>query len=446
MFPRLISLFWPDLSDQEIQKFSLLSLAFFFIVGPYWLLKPLKDGFFFKVVGKNMQPSAKIVSVLVVALLVMIYSRLVDIFEKHELFYIIGSFFATIFGSISFFIFLRNSGFYVNTFLVKAVAWISFMMIESFGSIVVALFWSFVASITDPLSAKRGYPLVITVGQIGAIGGSLFAFQANILGLPFLFSLVGLSIVVFMFVIRRFINVSSKNLKWEVGRHVESEDNRSTGFLEGLRLLLSKPYLFGIFLVVASYEVVGTIVDYQMKSQASEIYSSEEAMTSFLGIFGIATNGLAFIMAAFGVAYFMKRFGLTFCLLAFPISLGLAVSGLYHLIMSEITSHQALLWTIFGVMTVAKGLSYALNNPSKEIMYIPTSKDAKFKSKVWIDVFGARSAKAAGSTFNEFLRHSSNILMYGTVVSLGLIGIWVLVALFVSEKFNRLVREGRIVG
>jgi len=82
-------------------------------------------------------------------------------------------------------------------------------------------------------------------------------------------------------------------------------------------------------------------------------------------------------------------------------------------------------------MTIANSLSYALNNPAKEIMYIPTSRDAKFKSKGWIDVFGARSAKAAGSTFNEFLRHSSNILLCGTVASLGLIVGWVLVALFV---------------
>ncbi len=445
MFPRLIRLFWSDLSADEIKKFGLLSLAFFFVVGPYWLLKPLKDGFFFKVVGKSMQPTAKIVSVIVVALLVIVYSRLIDIFEKHQLFYIIGSFFAFIFGVIALFIFLRNNGLFINSFLVKAVAWVSFMSIESFGSIVVALFWSFVASITDSSSAKRGYPLIITVGQVGAVIGSLFAFQAQICGLPLLFCIVGFSIVVLMFIIRCFMKVVGNNLQWKE-KYTHQENKHPTGFLEGLKLLLSRPYLFGIFLIVASYEIVGTIVDYQMKSQASDIYVSEEAMTSFLGVFGIATNGLAFFMAALGVAYFMKRFGLTFCLLAFPVSLGIAVSGLYNLVVSGVTSPQALLWTIFGVMTIAKGLSYALNNPAKEIMYIPTSKDAKFKSKGWIDVFGARSAKAAGSTFNEFLRHSSNILLCGTVVSLGLIVGWVLVALFVSDKFNRLVRDGRIVG
>ena len=79
-------------------------------------------------------------------------------------------------------------------------------------------------------------------------------------------------------------------------------------------------------------------------------------------------------------------------------------------------------------------------------MYIPTSRDAKFKAKGWIDMFGARGAKAMGSGFNEFLKRTPiALLYYGTILSLGLVSIWVVIAFFVGNKFHRLVKEGKIV-
>lgn len=48
-------------------------------------------------------------------------------------------------------------------------------------------------------------------------------------------------------------------------------------------------------------------------------------------------------------------------------------------------------------MMIIKGMSYALNNPTKEILYQMTSTSIKFKCKSWIDTFGQRGAKATGS-------------------------------------------------
>ena len=78
MVSRIIKFFWPALSGEEIKKYGLLALAFFFTIGAYWLLRPLKDGLFFNVVGGEYQPMAKILSVFVVGFLVIVYSKLVD--------------------------------------------------------------------------------------------------------------------------------------------------------------------------------------------------------------------------------------------------------------------------------------------------------------------------------------------------------------------------------
>jgi len=48
-------------------------------------------------------------------------------------------------------------------------------------------------------------------------------------------------------------------------------------------------------------------------------------------------------------------------------------------------------------MSALKALTYAINEPLKEILYIPTGEVVKYRVKVWIDVLGARLAKAMGS-------------------------------------------------
>ena len=107
MMYRAVRFFWPDLRDNEVKKFGILSIAFFFTIGAYWMLRLLKDTVFFTIAfpealgwlpgqGRMFQPVAKQWSFGIVILLVLVYSKLVDKFEKHKLFYIIGSFYATI--------------------------------------------------------------------------------------------------------------------------------------------------------------------------------------------------------------------------------------------------------------------------------------------------------------------------------------------------------------
>ena len=53
----------------------------------------------------------------------------------------------------------------------RIVGWVSFVAIESYGSLAVALFWAFTNSTVDLEAAKASYGLVIAGAQIGAIIG-----------------------------------------------------------------------------------------------------------------------------------------------------------------------------------------------------------------------------------------------------------------------------------
>jgi AAA family ATP:ADP antiporter len=461
---RLIRYFFPDLKPEETKKFSLLALTFFLTIGAYWLLRLLKDTLFFKVCfpedlgwlpcqGRFFQPTAKFWSPFVVFALVMIYSKLIDIFKKHQLFYIICTAYSILFACISALLALRS--FYGDIFLGKTVlagvGWVSYFAIESFGSLIAALFWSFTNSICDSESAKRGYPFIIAGAQIGAIAGSSLMIFSYVFGLWQLFALVTCftaSIMILIWYFMKTIPASQMVGDKHAHQTETKKDSGVAGFTEGIRLLLTRPYLIGIFIVSTLYEVINQIIEYQMKSQADIFprFSTELGFAQFQGFYGVATNTLAFLMALLGTSYLIKRFGLRFGLLFFPVCLIIAFVSLFAYFTYGSPTSGTLLLATFIVMMVAKGLGYAVNNPVKEMMYIPTSKDVKFKTKGFTDVFGTRMAKMGGAQITDAYKHNlADLMIFGTYFSLGCSFVWILAALYVGKKNAQLVKEGEIV-
>ena len=123
-------------------------------------------------------------------------------------------------------------------------------------------------------------------------------------------------------------------------------------------------YVFGIFTISALHEIVSTIMDYQMQRtawmEAQGSPHAENELAAFNGYFGQASALLSFSFSTFGTSFVIRRLGLRRTLVLFPMALMGAVVVVF-LVQSR--------WTIFAAMVIIKGLSYALNNPAKEMLY-----------------------------------------------------------------------------
>ncbi len=433
MLPKPLRALWGDLSGEEFKRFGMLSIAFLFIIGTYWLMRPLKDTIFMSLVGEFYLNWAKIVSWIFIIPTVMLYSKLVDLFEKHRLFYVITSFYGLFFILVAYLLAHPTIGI-ANpaTDKWRILGWVVYVGIESFGSIVVALFWSFVASTTDTAAAKRGYAVIVSGAQIGSIAGPEFGKHAEYFGFPMLALIVACGIFIAPLMIMIFV----KKYPHLVIAEKKDINKKPTGMIEGLKLLVSRPYLLGILGITTLYEVIGTIVDFQMKVMAKHTFHDSAKVLNFLSTYAQCANGLALVFALIGTSFLIRKFGVIFGLIAFPVSIGLVVAYVWAFPM---------LWVFFTAMVIVKGLSYALNNPCKEIMWIPTSKDVKFKAKSWIDGFGGRSAKAAGAGITTPFTDMASLLMYGSIISLGIVGVWILIAIYVGRTNQKLVHENKIV-
>lgn len=454
MFVSIIQFFYPDIKKEEVLKFSLLALALCLILGAYWQVRLLKDMFFYMRLGfpialgwdpdygRSLIPIIKMISPFIITSMVIIYSKLLTTFAKDKLFYIFCSFYAIIFGLVAFATFiLENFGpEYIGKYPLATLSILIYLLTESFGSLVVSLFWSLAITSNETDEAKRSFPFIIAAAQIGTISGSSLLIAAYPLWIYY--TICTLTILCVMIVINQIVKrtpadqlISQKN---------ETEDEPT--ILAGLHLLLTKPYFLGVFIVSTFYEIIKTFIDFQMKSQAS-LFMTESAYTIFSGWFGFWTNLTAFLIALLGTSYMMKEYGLRFCILLSPICYGIVVTALYIYYTTN-PAPEYLFYANFVTMIFVTAISYAVNNPTKEIMEIPI----RFQLKTVINTVGSRGAKAFASSINNSLNVGAstalkvaNLVAFGTLFGLGFIIIWTIAAWYVGNKNAQLVRDNQTI-
>ncbi len=450
MVVKFFTSIWSNFENsEERKKFSILSVLFGLTIGAYWLFRPLKDGVFLTMVGSEFQPKAKILSMFVVIPLVMIYERLVSSFKRHQVLYGLSIFYAI--GAALFAALILDPAIGMQNTVAspdRYLGWTFYLFVESFGSIMVMLFWSFVADTTTPESAKRGYPLIVLGAQIGGIAGPLMGQMVmpeeggeaavNGSGIATLMCVVALCLI--PLIVWYFMNnVSKEQMEGFQADEKKAplEGKPKPGFMEGLKLLVTRPYLLGIFVVVSFYEIIVTFLDFQFKVLAKGSYTGD-ALTAYLFKYAIWTNAVAFLCIMFGAGKIGSKLGLAKTLMLLPILVGVAVITL---------NMHPILNVAFLIMVFSKGVNYALNQPAKEQLYIPTTKDSKYRAKAWIDAFGSRFSKGLGSIVNDS-KSALGADLFSLVIlvtSFGLIGVWVFAALFLGKTHKQAIKENRTV-
>lgn len=103
----------------------------------------------------------------------MLYTRLIEKYSKEKMLSFLPFFYALVtllFAALM--LYFQSPGSEVTTTsfaLTKTVGYLFYVFVESFGSLVVALFWAFTTSITESSSAKKKFPLIVAMGQMGGI-------------------------------------------------------------------------------------------------------------------------------------------------------------------------------------------------------------------------------------------------------------------------------------
>jgi AAA family ATP:ADP antiporter len=149
----------------------------------------------------------------------------------------------------------------------------------------------------------------------------------------------------------------------------------------------------------------------------------------FATVFAI-TNIVSMLVQLFLTSFVMSRLGVGIALMILPVA---ALAGSM--------GFMALPILVMGsaLNTLDNGFSYSINQSAKEALYVPTTRDEKYKAKAFIDMFVQRFAKAVAvgvslgitMVFREF-----SSLRYLSAFTIGIIILWIFAVRYAGRRFK----------
>jgi len=463
----------------EAEKYSrlkiiFLSVAFFCIIGGYTLARELKNTLFIAMVGKDFAPIAKVLSFIVLIPAVLFYSKLVDSMRRYHVLMVCSAFFGIMGLVFTFLIGHPTIGLLnVDKSPYRIFAWLFYFFGEGYSPFVVSVLWAFVTSITSPEESKRNYGVMVAASKIGgalsaAFAWALFSWSSNLNGLishVFLHQLVlGISSLMFILVIpviyllirrvpkqylhgyeaayqleKEKVEKEEPTQTQDVQPPILKEPAKKEGMLSGLYLLFKYPYVFGMFGLVFFHEIMDTIFSFLRLAVGEKSSTDIAGFSAFLFQTAFYAHLSGIFISYFGTTPLLTRLGERVCLLIVPLLNGILL--LYFIIDQSSTS--------FLIVTSAiKSLHYGFSLPVRESLYIPTIKEIRFKSKSWIDGFGGKFAKAAGSLFNIVLAQLGGAFFLPVYAFsfASLISCWFVSAFFLGKRFDQAIKKNEVIG
>ena len=363
MFNRAVSI--NNNNDLQIDKFEIiktiaLSATFFCIIGSYSILRPLKTSVFFSLVGKEYQPITKYITIFSLIPILLLYAKLVDRLKRYQLvcafltlYSLLSLLFAYLLTNPS--IGLPNTNINPN----RILGWVFYLFIDLFAPLVVSTFWAFVNSVNSPQNAGKNYGIIVAVSRVaGIIAPSLSWLLLNTTSfnpiqiIPYLIVIPSILLMSGAFFIKRITKkVPIQYLESYEKKHSHTKKiKKKSGVLDGLILMLKQPYVFGIFALTYSFEIVSVIIDYQMQVLMSIANNNSiGGMSSYMFSYTATFQALALVFAVFGTSNLLKKIGTQKCLLIMPISVIALMGSL--LFLPKLSS-------VFIVMVVLISLHY----------------------------------------------------------------------------------------
>jgi ATP:ADP antiporter, AAA family len=440
-------------------KLFLLSTLYFLIIASYSILRDLKSSVFMATVGKEDILWARIGGLLIFIPAILFYSKLVDHVRRYHLLVAYSLFYA-----ISTFIFAYFIGHpeigIANTQQDphRVFGWIFYFFVEGFSPFVLSVFWSFVGSVTNPEDGKKDYGIMVAGSKLGGIFSTGLAWiLLETVNLPligrwsgiakhqllmvFVGCLLLLIPVVVMILMRKVSGYQLHGYEavYKVEKQRSKEGKADTGVFAGLKMLMKYPYVMGIFCMVFFYEMLNVVLSYLRLALAESASANVTGVSSFLFKWDFIMHVTGLLVAVFGTGAILNKLGMRIGLMLIPASMALGAFAFF-------VSNNAT-WIMLAY-TFTKMMHYAFSMPARELLYIPTLKEVKFKAKSWIDAFGGKFAKSAGASVTLGAVQLGTELFLPIMMSFFvlIIGIWFVISFFLGLRYERAVKKNEIIG
>ncbi len=447
----------------ERLKFLLLTVCFAFVLGSYTIAKELKDSIFVNIVGSDYLPKAKLLVIFLLIPAALGYSRLVDVFRRYQLLAFYSLLYGVILAIFSLFLGHSTIGLYnTDTGPSRLFGWLFYFVLEGYSPFVVGVFWAFANSITNPKEAKNFYPMMVAGSKIGGIATALFAWyllsnitildsfgfsNPDVVSHQILMGLVSVMLLCVPLLLMFLMKVvpgqylHGYEAVYQLEKKMSKTDKSETGVLPGIKLLLESPYVLGIFGLVFFYETLNVVLNFQRIVLLQSAAKTMAGFTASMFWQRFQMHGISMLLCFIGVQPLLRKFGVRRCLLFVPIF----ISVLLVYFVFTLTP-DSIVYVFIGLGAI----NYSFSYPLREVLYIPTMKDMKFKAKAWIDTFGTKFSKGFGSLFAAFSAGSiaggGPVMGAYSIFFSVLMFMWFVASWLLGKRYEKAIQNNEIIG
>ena len=404
----------------------------FLLLSAYYILKVIREPLILATGGAVSRSYARAVQAGLLVVVVPLYSALANRIAPSALVHYVFLFFVA---SLLAFVGLGLAGAHVG--------FAFFVWLGIFSTMSIAQFWSLANDLLTEAEGERLFPLVAIGGTLGAIAGAQVAAQGIATLGPF-----GLMLVAAALVLGCMALTASGTRTWRnrtgAGANAGNRSRVTHDPHSGFTLLLRDRYLLLIAGAVLLVNVVNTTGDYmlaELVSRAADTAAVGAADTEaarriwigvFYGNFQTAISVLTSVAQLLLVARLFRWAGLERALFVLPLFVLMGYGAVALL---------PLLGLLAVVKVVENSTEYSLQNTLQQALFLPTSRDAKYKAKAAIDTFVVRAGDV-GSAALVYLGSRVALGVQGFAVVNLVIGLlWLLLIVRLARRHGMLVTQ-----
>ena len=407
----------------------LLAANVFCLLASYYLLKTVREALILSEGGAEVKSYAAAVQAMILLLVVPAYGAFASRVNRVRLINGVMLFFVS---NLIVFHQLAVRGVHVGVGF--------FLWVGVFNLMVVAQFWAFANDLYTHEGGQRLFPLIGVGGSLGAWVGARLAsrLMAARGGPPQLLLIAAIGLIVCVG-ITQWVNQRERSHRQPVAtRRADEPLGRDGGF----RLILTNRYLRLVALLVILLNVVNTIGEFLLGklvvAGASRAIADGTAagltksqlIGIFYGDFFGWVNLVSFLVQLFVVSRVFKRIGVRGALFVLPV-------------VALVSYGMLILLPVLAAVRIGKILEnstdYSLQNTARHALFLPTSREAKYKAKQAIDAFCWR----AGDVLQAIVVFIGVRLAFGVpqfaVLNQLLVLVWLAVVVGIFREHKKVV-------